>query len=226
MRLPLLAFLAATPAAAFSPPTGCEGVLTVQYSGCLMEHIWQCDADPEGYQWMALFTDRGPFQLRQVDRDFQWLETHYLGEDGGIERMLPNPADPADLTELLETGEDLYDFVVSFHGQETRYQGYDRLTGERVTIDGEPLLRTEMSYQALDASGKVLRSRIGRQYVLESDRVFLFGTMSDPADADGDIVNEPLSFHRPGDDGFMVNRPVYHCGDMLSFLESDQEGGA
>ena len=32
----------------FSPPQGCEGTLTIQNRGCLMTHLWTCEADPEG----------------------------------------------------------------------------------------------------------------------------------------------------------------------------------
>lgn len=211
----------ATGAVAFQPPAGCTGELTVQYTGCVVEHIWRCEADAPGDQWVGLFVEAGPFQIRRVDREFQWLETYYLNPPR-TERMLTPVADPASLTELFATGEDLYDFRVEMDGVVTRYQGYDRLTGEEVVIDGVPLMRTEYSYQAMDENGQVLRSRFGNQYVSEKHRSFFFGTSYDAQTPDQVDDMTPVTFSYPGQPGFMATRPNQGCGVILS---SFVEGG-
>lgn len=214
--------ICAGPAVAFQPPTGCTGVVTVQYPNCVVEHIWTCEHDADGEQWIGLFGEEGPYQIRRVDREFQWLET-YRGNPLRTELMQPNPKDPASLTELLSTGEDLYDFNVEFDGVVTRYQGYDRLTGETVVIDGAELLRTEYSYQALDMDGNVLRSIFGNQYVSEPHNTFLFGTAINAETPDEVDDMTPKTFAYPGEDGFMATRPTHGCGVILS---SYTEGGA
>lgn len=217
--------ICAGPAVAFQPPTGCTGVVTVQYPNCVVEHIWRCEQDAEGEQWMGMFGEDGPFQIRRVDREFQWLET-YRGRPLRTELMQPNPPEPASLSELLTTGEDLYDFNVEFDGIVTRYQGYDRLTGETVVIDGVELLRTEYSYQAMDMDGNVLRSILGNQYVSDEFRTFFFGTSVNAQTPDQVDDMSPQTFARPGDDGFMATRPTLGCGVILSSLPVSAEGDA
>lgn len=225
MRPAALAMIcAAQSAAAFQPPAGCEGVMTVQYSGCIVEHVWRCERDRPGEQWIGLFDEDGPFQLRKVDEEFQWLETFYFNPTA-TERMLTPAPDPASLDELFASREDLYDFTVERGGVRTRYQGYDRLTGETVVIDGEPLLRTEFSYQAIDEEGEVLRSRMGRQYVSEKYRLFFFGSVWDAETPDQVTDNSPRSFAFPGDDGFLANDPAFGCNPLMSGLPAG-EGAA
>lgn len=214
--LPLL--LGAAPAMAFEPPQGCSGVLTVQMRNCQIEHVWQCEGDAKGDQWIGLFDDRGPLQLRKVDREFQWLES-YFSRPASVEFMETPAPDPENLTELFASGEDLFDFTIVGKGESyrLRYQGFDRLTGETVTIDGEPLLRTLFSYQVMTEGGEILSSRMGNQYVSEKHRLFFFGTAwnagDDPSTASDD---GPMEFIYPGEPGFFANLPKFGCGEVLS----------
>lgn len=215
--------LSAGSAGAFQPPAGCVGELTVQYEGCMLSHVWTCAADPEGHKWVALFGADGPYQIRRVDREFQWLETYYMSPVR-TETMVVPALDPENLTELFATGEDLYDFTIVSEGDAVRYQGYDRLTGETVVIDGQTLLRTEYSYQALGPDGETLWSRLGNQYVSKEHRLFFFGTSRDAATPDVIADHSPREFKTPGQPGFMANTPIYGCGMMMSGLPTG--GGA
>ena len=210
-----LALLAAAPAAAqtFDPPQGCTGTLTVQYRSCLVSHVWTCEGDAPGEQWLALFTQRGLFNVRKVDAEFQWLETYYANPPA-TERMLPDAPDPASLTVLFAEQTDTYDFTISNDRgtPDERVRGFDMLTGETVEIDGEPLLGTEFAYEVTLPDGTVDYAGAGRQYVSERHRLFFLGT-SWEADTPEDVTDTtPVDFIYPGEPGFFAQFPVHDCG--------------
>ena len=211
--------LAPTPVLAQSatPPEGCEAFLTVQFKGCLASIYWRCPAAPEGITWEGSFDENGPISVATFNREFEWLDTFFFF-DGSRERLSPEGERPASLTELLETGENEYDFVTLETGPEgqkkTRYRGVDRLTGETVTIGDEELLVTEFATVALDAETEEIKHTThGRQFVLEDERLFLLGTdawLEDGTTTDTDY--SPVDILRPGDPGFGKTRPLYECG--------------
>lgn len=216
-------FAVASPLAAqgsFAPPSGCEGVLTIQNRGCLMTHVWTCEADAEGTKWVALFTEDGPFQVKQVDTEFQWLTTFYVNPVRREDMDIPSP-DPASLTELFSTAYDTYDFTVvpdrdEFAAQ--RYVGFDRITGETV-IDGEPLNTTEFGYQVIGPDGAVTGERAGRQFVSQKHRIFVLGESWDAATPELVRDLSPVEFVYPGEPGFFSARPKYECSVMMSRSE-------
>ena len=218
-RSALLTFLAASamalPGAAqtFDPPPGCAGVLTVQSKSCLVTHVWQCEADAEGEQWVALFNRVGPFNVRKVDENFQWLETYY-NQDGKVETMVVPADDPPSLTELFETQADTYDFLIENNiGEPTeRVRGFDLLTGEEVVIDGEPLLATQFGYEVVLPDGEVSYRGAGAQFVSESHRLFFLGTSWSEEDPDEIFDATPVEFIYPGEPGFFDATPRYDCG--------------
>lgn len=219
MRLPTI-LLALAPAAAtaqtFSPPQGCEGVLTVQSRSCLVTHVWRCEADAPGEQWVALFTERGPFNVRKVDAEFQWLETYYA--DPPATETMDQPApDPESITDLLAQDMDTYDFTISNDRGDPpeRIVGYDRLTGENVTIDGEPLLATEFGYESRGPDGEVTFRGEGRQFVSETHRLFFLGTSWDAETPDQITDGTPVEFIYPGEPGFFSATPIHECGGAL-----------
>ena len=201
----------------FALPQGCQGVLTVQLRSCLVSNIWTCDGDAPGHQWVALFSETGPWQIRLVDDEFQWLET-YFASPPKVETMQVPAPDPESLTELFATRNDSYDFTVTSDdgAAPERFVGYDRLTGESVVIDGEPLLRTEYAYDTLAPDGTVLYSGAGRQYVSERHRLFFFGKSWEAATPDAVTDARPVEFIYPGEPGFMTSAPRYDCGAVLS----------
>jgi len=218
LALALLGSATPLAAAQFEPPKGCEGVVTVQFKGCLMLNLWQCSGDAKGDQWLGLFTDRGLRRVRKIDREFQWLETFHLGI-GLVERMETPVPDAASLSELMETGIDTYDFTISESGRsagpDLRYQGFDRLTGETTVVDGETLLNTEYGYTSTQPDGTVVESREGRQFVHPEYRLFLFGQSQD-ADGTDATDSRPMSFAKPGDADFFPALPTVDCGSILS----------
>ncbi len=138
--LTLAALALASPVAAqqtFAAPEGCEAKLTVQHKGCVMINVWQCDADDEGDQWIALLTQAGVFSVQKVDAEFQWIESYKVT---GNETMMTPADDPASLTELFDTQLDTWDFTLETEDGIERNVGFDMLTGETTGIDGETLL--------------------------------------------------------------------------------------
>lgn len=204
----------------FEPPQGCTGVLTVQSRSCLVTHLWTCEADAPGEQWIALFGQNGPFQVRKIDAEFQWLTTYYA-DPPRTETMAQPAPDPESLTELFANDYDTYDFTVAFDdgAEPERIVGFDKLTGESVVIDGEPLLRTEFGYDMLAPDGTITASRAGRQYVSERHRIFLFGTDWDAATPDEVFDGTPVQFIYPGEPGFFAASPRYDCGATMSSFE-------
>jgi hypothetical protein len=204
----------------FTPPVGCTGTLTVQMKSCLVTNIWTCAADAPGEQWVSIFTQNGPWQLRKVDRDFQWLSTFYTNPPT-VETMQQPAADPSNLDELLSTQNDLYDFTVTRDDgtPAERFVGYDRLTGESVQIDGETLLRTEFAYDILGPTGETISSAAGRQFVSATHRLFFFGQDWNAAAPDQITDASPVQFIYPGEAGFMSPKPQFDCGEVLSSFE-------
>ncbi|SMY09369.1 hypothetical protein [Flavimaricola marinus] len=210
-------FAAPGAAQTFDPPQGCDGVLTVQSRSCLVIHTWTCEADAPGEQWMALFTDRGPYNVRKIDAEFQWLETHFA-DPPAIEQMQVPAPDPESISVLLAEDHDTYDFTITNDRgtPDERVRGYDSLTGESVVIDGEPLLRTEFAYEVTLPDGTVQYRGAGAQFLSERHRLFLLG-LSWSQDTP-DEVNDasPVEFIYPGEPGFFSARPKYDCGGVLS----------
>jgi hypothetical protein len=220
MRIALIILCLATPAMAaetFAPPAGCTGTLTVQMRSCLVTNVWTCAADAPGEQWVALFTQEGPWQVRRIDRDFQWLTTYYAST-ASVETMQQPAADPSNLDELLTTQNDQYDFIVTRDDGTApeRFVGYDRLTGESVQIDGETLLRTEFAYDVLAPDGAVTSSSAGRQFVSATHRLFFFGQDWNLATPDLITDASPVQFIYPGEAGFFSSKPTFDCGIVMS----------
>ncbi|WP_373355576.1 hypothetical protein [Pseudoroseicyclus sp. CXY001] len=214
---PLAALAGPAAAQDFTPPEGCAGVVTVQQRACIVVNVWQCQDDAPGEQWIAMFGAAGPFQFKKVDEDFQWLETYFPDR---TETMVTPAPDPESLTELFETGRDTYDFTTtSDNGAPAeRVVGFDRLTGEEVTIDGEPLLATRYGYDVVTPDGEITYSGEGEQYVSERHRIFLLGR-SWPRDEPGEVLEaSPVEFIYPGEPGFFSTEPKFDCGVVESAL--------
>ncbi|MGZ9809512.1 hypothetical protein ACXN5S_03520 [Pseudoroseicyclus sp. H15] len=201
----------------FVPPTGCTPTLTVQQRACIVVNVWQCEDDAPGEQWIAMFGPAGPFQVKKVDEEFQWLETYYADHTEFME--LP-AADPGSLTELFETGRDVYDFTTTSDSgtPPERVVGVDRLTGEEVEIDGEPLLRTTYAYDVVTSDGEISYSGEGTQFVSERHRLFFLG-QSWPRDEPEDVLDaSPVEFLYPDDPGFFSTEPKFDCGVVESAM--------
>lgn len=213
------AFVPMVQAAQITPPSGCEAFLTVQSRGCMVSHYWACTADPAGTHWRLSMDSDGPISLSFTDEEFRWLESVDL-RSGVTARLVEPESDPASLTELMETGRDSFTFDLSVEDAEgvfTRsYSGFDALTGEMVTIDGEPLARTEFSYSQSGPDGT--RSTSGNQYVSPDLRMFFGGkeTLTMPDGAEVPYDASPVDFARPGEAGYLNALPLYDCGDVLS----------
>ena len=198
----------------FYPPEGCTAQLTIQSRSCQVNNIWTCDALP-GDSWRMEFREDGPAFLSRIDYETQWVESINLFPSS--RRELVQPADdPASLTELLETGADSYDFTMRSDSGPVRVVGYDRLTGETVTIDDEPLLVTEFSARHETISGTVLEIK-GNEYVSVRHRRFIAGTYSGTSVSGPFEDNQsPVDFIYPGEPGFFTKTPIYDCEASLA----------
>lgn len=221
MRGAAILICLAAPAAAqdrMSLPAGCEAYLTVQMRSCVVSHHFTCAGEPKGHQRRVDVIEDGVVYSGLIDSEAQWLRSYYPFSDD-VEELLPDPADPASFTRLVETGLDTYDFrTVSPIGGEQRYVGQDSLTGERVVIDGVTLLRTEYRIRQIDESGEVVWRAAGSEYISEEWRMFLSGTGEawTPEDGTYSVDDTPVEFVFPGEPGFLTMRPKYDCGAIMS----------
>ena len=215
-------FAPARPVAApalFQAPPGCTPFLTVQSRGCTVSHHWTCEGDAAGTHWRALLDQDGPFSLSFTDAEFRWLQSWDLRR-GSTNILIEPEQDPASLTELLASGNDTMAYSLRIEGPsgsgQRDYTGFDRLTGDAVTVDGRTLLMTEFTYQFDTGAGT--RRVSGNQFVHEGWRMF-FGGIETVTEADGtsfDYDSSPMDFAEPGEPGFLSLQPIHDCGDVMS----------
>ncbi|SIS87595.1 hypothetical protein [Phaeovulum vinaykumarii] len=220
MRPLALALLLASPAAAadFVPPAGCTLAFTAQLHGCVVSNTYSCVSDAPGDRRTSYADGEGVFFTSHIDRETRWIEStdHETGE---IDRLLPDAADHASFSTLLATGVDTYDFeTLSNAGERRRYRGVDRLTGERVVIDGITLERAEFEIETLAADGSFISRRTGSQFISRDWRIF-FGDREHYENAFGDQVDTleaPVTFALPGEEGFGAAEPEYDCTTQMT----------
>ena len=198
----------------FYPPEGCTAELTVQSRGCQVDNIWTCEANP-GHSWRMEFRADGPTFVARIDAETQWIESYHLFPTRRRELVQPSD-DPASLTELLGTGIDSYDFTMRTQNGPVRVVGFDRLTGESVVIDGEPLLVTEFNARHETTSGTTLEVN-GSEFVSVKYRRFFGGTYQG-TDGSGPFEDDasPVEFIYPGEPGFFTKTPIYDCDASLA----------
>lgn len=219
-RLLILACLAAPTsglAGTWTAPEGCEAFMTVQSKACRVSHYYKCSTDDPGDQWRVDLDQEGPFFHSRINHEAEWVESY----DPVRQVLDANPADPASMTELIAEGMDTWSFSLSkADGSGSRAEGYDRLTGQSVTIDGITLQQTEVEFTEYDRSGTVLRQSRGNEYVHPDWRLFFAG----PGETDlGDgiwrpIDGSPVEFIFPGEEGFLARQPKYDCDALTASL--------
>lgn len=210
-------FLPGMAIAQFNLPTGCTAYVTVQMKGCRVSHHYTCAGDVEGSKWRVDIDARGPQFVSQIGHQAEWLFSIDL-TSSRENVLLPNPKDPADFTELAQSGYDRFDFSQSdsFEGT-VNYKGFDRLTGKTVIIDDVPLLETENEIVATDNNGTVLWSAKGNEYIHLEWREFLSGP-DRFTDQEGTYLydSSPIDFIMPGEPGFLGEDPLYECEVTIS----------
>lgn len=198
-----------------SLPEGCTAYLTMQSRSCRVTHYFTCEMDPEGWQRRMDMDENGMTYLGAIDDETQWMESFHL-YTGHAETLEESPEDPASLSELIETGSNVYDFQTeSDEIGISRYAGEDRLTGEQVEIDGVTLDETEYDITAYDEDGNVLWSSYGNEYISRDWRMFISGTSTYMTPEDGSVESDdtPVEFIFPGESGFLSENPKYGCGE-------------
>lgn len=215
-----IALLAASPLAAqeFSLPAGCEGYLTIQSQSCTVSHYFRCADDQNGEQRRATLDEEGLTYVGRINGEAEWIESFHL-RSGHTEQLMMS-ADPMSMSELLANDLDSWDFTTeSREIGDSRYVGFDRLTGETVQIDGITLLRTEFALTAYDAEGNEAWRSEGREFVNPEWRMFIGGessfiTSDDRFDSD----DTPVEFIFPGEPGYLSVNPKHGCGVEMSML--------
>ncbi len=198
-------------------PDGCEVYATVQNRDCTVMQLYTCEADPQGYQQSMTFGPEGLEFVSVIDSEAQWIRS-FSPFSGAIDELDSDNADPASFTELLETGEDTYDFTQTSPQLGTRrYTGVDQLTGRKVTIDGVELEETAYRMRTYDAEGNEVYRAEGHEFISRDWRRFFAGTgtLTTPQDT-FDEDGRPANFAFPGEAGFMSTNPEYGCGAILS----------
>jgi hypothetical protein len=230
MRYAAIFLCFAGPAAAqsgaplFPLPPECDAFLTVQGESCTVDHHFICAYDADDHQRRVSLDEQGATYSGMTDREAQWLFSSQM-LSGHKERLEPNPAERASLSDLIETGVDDYDFrTLSDEIGETRYVGQDTLTGRQITIDDVTLAETTYDITAYDASGDEIWSATGNEFISQDWRMFLSGTgvITSP-NGTFDRANRPVEFIFPGEAGFLSSRPKHGCGIAISSADIFEE---
>lgn len=212
----------------YTPPNGCTLNLTVQERGCTVTQHFTCTADAPGDQRTTVFGRDGEMTYEsRIDRETRWMWSRDP-QSGIVDRLEDEAPDHASFSTLINTGRDDFDFwTVDNSGYRMRQVGEDRLTGETITIDGEPLERTRFQLTTSDESGKVLIEREGGQYISRSLGRFFGGveTARDWSGASEETDGSPVEFIRPGEPGFGGTEPRYDCEMLSAGLGGGQAGG-
>ncbi len=211
-------------AASFTPPAGCTLNVTVQNRSCTVSQYYTCSADPEGYQRSAHFGREGLYHLSTIDAETRWIESQSMAS-GLIDRLVEEAEDHASFSELLATGRDEFDFwTQTDDGQRLHHQGADTLTGETVEIDGQTLERTAFQLTTRDASGEVLITREGSQFISRAFNRFYGGieTGSDWTGAQTQTDDSPVLFTFPGEAGFGSTTPQFDCDQLLTQIPQER----
>jgi hypothetical protein len=207
-------------AGTFTPPEGCEAFMTVQSRGCRVSNHFRCTANAPGDQWRADFDQEGLFFQSRINSEAEWVES--LEFNPATRQTLdPGAPDAASFSNLLNSGLDTYEFGLSTDtGERTRVNGYDRLTGRSVTIDGVTLQETEFDYTETDLDGNLLRQANGNEYIHPEWRMFFSGP-SEWNGGDGQFLpldGSPMQFIFPGEAGFAVTQPIFDCDAVVAGL--------
>ena len=230
MRTAIALLIAASPAAAqdsrptFSLPAGCTAYLSVQSASCQVDHHFTCEGDTPGHQRRVSLDEQGMTYAGEIDGETQWIASfHAL--TGHSERLMPNPTEPASLSDLIATGVDDYDFsTMSDQFGETHFVGQDTLTGREITIDGVTLLETTYDLTASDAEGTVIWSGKGKEFISPEWRMFLSGTgVTTTPEGQFEHDDRPVEFIFPGEPGFLSTRPKHGCGVAISSAPLSEE---
>ncbi len=207
-------------------PSDCTAYLTVQRRDCVVEHHYTCAATP-GHRWRVDYDDEdGARFISETDAEGRWIWSQDVPPEGVEARLLPDATDHASIGTLLATGEDSYAFRQRRSTRIESVEGFDRLTGVQVEIDGEALLVTEYGYRVHSADGMLLADVSGSEFVSARHRRFFSGTRTWHSD-DGDqtVDSTPVEFVYPGESGFLSEQPRFGCYVLTSGIPATEGRG-
>jgi hypothetical protein len=221
--LPLLMVASAAQAGTFAPPEGCTAHLTVQGRSCIVAHYWTCEGNAAGVRWHAEMDQNGIMYIGQIDNEAQWLKSYFV-RSNEEETLIEAAKDPADLTNLLNSGTDTFEFSLNTTTGVHRVVGFDRIIERNVKIDGQTLHRTEYNISTTNVDGTVVFAAKGNEYVSETYRRFFSGagTVTEP-DAPFEYNETPVDFITRGQPGFLSDEPIYDCNAITARHETQQK---
>ncbi len=217
VAVPFLLIAAPAFAGSFTPPEGCALKMTVQSRGCNVSNYYICSADNAGDQWRADFDQEGIYFQSKIDSETQWVESYEINPPTK-QTLDPNPKDPASFSDLLAQGMDSFAFGLSKdNGETSSVEGFDKLTGAEVVIDGITLKQTEFEMTETLPDGTVTRKARGREFISPEYRTFFSGTSEFWSGEEWlPLEGSPMSFDFEGDKGFGATQPIFDCDAVLS----------
>ncbi len=199
----------------FTPPAGCEAILTVQYETCEADIYWRCGEDQAANTWQAYYSADGLQSVVSYSSQYAWLssEIHW---DNSKEDATGTPNDPVSLAMLSLYGIDTYDFDLlrtdEAGARLLHVSGYDLLTDEYMEIDGTRMKIMSYDYSITEEDGSTYFQASGAQLLLPELRLFL--SYQDIVEEYGDRTTydiAPVEIIYPGEPGFGDPRPQYGC---------------
>jgi hypothetical protein len=191
------------------PPPGCTDVITVQGAGCTVRRVMTC-ADTNTRYGVTIYNADGPTQVSWFDADGALLRLSRGPEDDTEARDV---ADPISLAGLLDTGSDVFDYVMANRDGTlpTRIVGTVKLTGETVVIDDRTLQVVAARNDITAPDGTMLNRDFSA--FLDVELGIMFSGLSRDAST-GALVsdNTPITFILPGEPGALSITPVHGCG--------------
>ena len=192
----------------------CVGIYSIQKRSCIVENIYRCDT-PAGVLWRKEeFEADDPMNFEVLTEDGQILYVADTVEGPFLSGLIEN-GDPVSIQEMLTSGVDYYDQIIRLHLPiftdpiNAPLRGRLQNLNEQVEIDGivfdRARLHINLSINAAEIPG------YEDWYIDRATGAFAYG--------ESKILNklyeqEPVQVIKPGEPGFMSDRPLYDCGEI------------
>lgn len=202
---------------AFEPAWSCAApYVTIQRADCTVAQQTTCAADLPGEHRRVVYGPDGLIARHHYGPEYQWIESYWF--ENGVSRWLVDGSrDLASLSELLVRGYNTFHFeTVTDSGTVVYFIGENRLTGEKVFIDGVPFLETEITIITESPLGHETWRAEGTEYVHQEWRSFHAGNYIQTSDGVQSTYDRtPVEIFFPGDPGYASVVPLYGCDDVI-----------
>ena len=192
----------------------CVGIYSIQKRSCVVENIYRCET-PAGVLWRKEeFEADESMNLEVLTEDGQILYAADSVEGPFVSGLIEN-TDPLSVRDMLASGVDYYDHIVRLHLPifvdpiNAPLQGRLQNLNEQVEIDGIVFDRARMDIKIWVNAAEI--NGYEDWYIDRATGAFAYGETK--------IFNklyaqEPVQVIKPGEPGFMSERPLYDCGEL------------